>query len=84
MVTYMSFLLILIILIPSSAYAYTDPGVGAMLTQIIFGGSAGVLVIIKLYWHKVMALFSKKHRISGQKDFQATQEVTPIDANKNE
>ena len=43
--------------IASPAHAYLDPGTGSMLVQILLGGLAGVLVIGKLYWHRVKAFF---------------------------
>jgi len=35
------------------AFAYIDPGTGAMLLQLLLGGIAGGLVILKLYWHRL-------------------------------
>ncbi|MEE8295649.1 MAG: hypothetical protein V3R64_08050 [Sphingomonadales bacterium] len=35
------------------AYAYLDPGTGAMILQIVLGGIAGALMVGKLYWHKI-------------------------------
>ncbi len=35
------------------AFAYVDPGTGAMLLQLLLGGVAGGLVILKLYWHRL-------------------------------
>jgi hypothetical protein len=42
------------------AYAYLDPGTGSMLLQLVLGGLAGLLVVIRLYWGKVKALFAVK------------------------
>ncbi len=39
------------------AYAYLDPGTGSMLVQLLLGGFAGVLVVGKLYWHRLKMLF---------------------------
>ena len=39
------------------AYAYLDPGTGSMLIQLLLGGFAGVLVVGKLYWHRLKVLF---------------------------
>ncbi len=39
------------------AHAYLDPGTGSMLLQLLLGGVAGVLVVGKLYWHRVKAFF---------------------------
>ena len=39
------------------AYAYLDAGTGSMLLQLLLGGLAGLAVILKLFWHKVLGLF---------------------------
>lgn len=36
---------------------YLDPGGGGMLLQILFGGAAGILVVIKLYGRKILNRF---------------------------
>ena len=41
----------------STAYAYLDPGAGSMLLQILLGGLAGLVVILKLYWRRFLAMF---------------------------
>lgn len=38
---------------PSAAHAYLDPGAGGMLLQLLLGGAAGLLVVLKLYWHRI-------------------------------
>jgi hypothetical protein len=38
-------------------YAYLDPGSGSMLLQVLLGGVAGVAVIAKLYWSRLLSLF---------------------------
>ncbi len=47
-------------LTPKSAAAYTDPGTAGILLQLLLGGTAGGLVIIKLYWHKLKSLFRRE------------------------
>ena len=46
------------------AYAYLDPGTGAMVLQLLIGGFAGALVVGKLYFDKIKAfcvsLFSRQ------------------------
>ncbi len=42
------------------AHAYLDPGTGSMLLQLLLGGVAGVLVVGKLYWHRVKAFFGRE------------------------
>jgi hypothetical protein len=55
----------LLIAIPNQALAYIDPGAGSMLVQLILGGTAGLLLVGRLFWvglkSRVMKLFSK-HR----------------------
>ncbi len=53
------FLLLSAISIASPARAYLDPGTGSMLVQMLLGGLAGVLVVGKLYWHRINAFFSR-------------------------
>jgi len=49
------FLVVSVLLIaPTSAFAYIDPGTGSMLLQVILGGLAAVGVVLKLYWHKIL------------------------------
>ena len=40
--------------VSNSAFAYVDPGVGGMLVQLLLGGVAGLVVIMRLYWEKVV------------------------------
>lgn len=48
---------------PQDCYAYLDPGSGGLLIQLLLGGVAGLLAILKLYWFNIKAkikrLFSK-------------------------
>jgi hypothetical protein len=48
--------LVVIHLVPTPSYAYLDPGAGSMFLQLILGGVAGLVVIIKLYWHRLLAM----------------------------
>lgn len=41
----------------NSAQAYLDPGTGSMVLQLLLGGIAGVVVILKLYWRRFVGLF---------------------------
>jgi len=43
--------------VDAPAYAYLDPGTGSMLVQLLLGGVAGVLVVGKLYWHRIKVFF---------------------------
>lgn len=46
-------------LAPGKAQAYIDPGAGGMLVQLILGGVAGAAVVLKLYWSRFKARFSR-------------------------
>lgn len=41
----------------NSALAYLDPGTGSMVLQLLLGGIAGAVVILKLYWRRFVGLF---------------------------
>ena len=46
----------------NSAWAYLDPGTGSMVLQLLLGGVAGAVVILKLYWRRFVRLFRKNIR----------------------
>lgn len=48
---------ILIVGVDSPAFAYLDPGTGSIILQLVLGGVAGALVIVKLYWYRLKSLF---------------------------
>jgi hypothetical protein len=42
---------------PAPAAAYLDAGTGNMILQLLLGGVAGLLVILKLYWQRLLVFF---------------------------
>lgn len=46
-----------LVLFTKPVYAYLDPGSGSMVLQLILGGLAGVAVILKLYWRRLLNFF---------------------------
>lgn len=54
--------------LPAHAYAYLDPGAGSMLLQIILGGVGGIVVLAKLYWHKIKLFFVRHPKTSDQSE----------------
>jgi hypothetical protein len=36
--------------------AYLDPGAGSMMLQVLLGGSAALLVVLKLTWRRLLSL----------------------------
>ena len=51
------FVLVISFVFPPAVHAYLDPGSGSMLLQVLLGGAAGLAVLIKLYWQRVLLLF---------------------------
>ena len=46
----------------SSAHAYLDPGTGSMALQVLLGGIAGLALVGKFYWHKLLRLVGLRKR----------------------
>lgn len=57
-------LLLLSLALAPTSHAYLDPTSGSMVLQLIIGGIAGVGVVLKMYWHRILGFFGKK----GQHD----------------
>lgn len=45
------------------AFAYIDPGSGSMVVQLLLGGFAGLAVLIKLTWHRIIERLRLKPRL---------------------
>lgn len=45
------------------AFAYLDPGTGSMVLQILAGGVAGAIVIIRLYWKRFLVLIGARKEL---------------------
>lgn len=39
------------------AHAYIDPGSSGMIMQLLLGGIAGGLVLLRFYWAKLISMF---------------------------
>jgi hypothetical protein len=50
-------------------YAYLDAGTGSMLMAAFAGGAAGIGVLLRLYGHRILGIFSKKHRAQAEDTF---------------
>ncbi len=46
--------------------SYLDGATGSMLLAAFAGGFAGLSVLFKMYWHRFLGVFSKKHRIQAE------------------
>jgi hypothetical protein len=43
-------------------FSYLDAGTGSMIIAAFAGGAAGIGVLMKMYGHRILGVFSKKHR----------------------
>jgi hypothetical protein len=48
--------------------AYLDPGTATLIWQSVVGAIAAGAVVIKVYWHKIRALFRRSSRDSESSD----------------
>jgi hypothetical protein len=55
-----------LIIAPAPAYAYIDPGAAGMLLQLVLGGLAGVLLVLKLYWKKIRSKLTRRRESARQ------------------
>lgn len=70
-----SLFLALFLAIPSgSAHAYLDPATGSMILQMIVGGIAGSLVVIRLYWYRLKLFFQPSRADIKSASVDGTQE----------
>lgn len=44
----------LVLVLTSPALAYIDPGAGSLILQAIVGAIAAGLVVVKLWWHRII------------------------------
>lgn len=47
---------------------YVDPTAGGMLLQVLLGGVAGIAVIVRLFWHRIMTALHLRGRASNSED----------------
>ncbi len=53
------------------AYAYLDPGTGSSVLQLLLGGTAGAVMVGRLYWDKIKGFFgirSQADNLTEEKD----------------
>ena len=49
----------ILIIFPTKAFAYLDPGTGSIILQAILGFIAATIASISIYWAKFKSLISK-------------------------
>ena len=52
-------LLLVALTLPSTALAYIDGATGSVILQTIVGLAAGVWIFVKVFWHRIVGVFSK-------------------------
>jgi hypothetical protein len=66
---YVGLLLMVMVGCPGVAWAYVDPGAGSMILQILLGGTAGLLCLLKLMKARLLErLGFRKKEDQGNKD----------------
>jgi len=55
-----------LLFVPHAAHAYLDPGSGSVMLQLLLGGVAGLTVILKLYWHRLLAFLGMRKEEEAQ------------------
>jgi hypothetical protein len=51
---------------PSHTYAYLDPGTGSYIFQLIIAGIVGAAFLVKIYWKKIKAFFTRLFSKAGK------------------
>ena len=49
--------------------SYLDAGTGSMLMAAFAGGAAGIGVLARMYGHRILGVFSKKHKVQAEEEF---------------
>ena len=52
----------------SICLAYLDANTGTILLQIVVGGLGGLIVVSRLFWHRIRALFSFRRATAGAQE----------------
>ena len=54
-----------LLVVPSPAHAYLDPGTGSMLLQLLLGGVAGFVVLMKMGWRRILGFLGLRKEESA-------------------
>ena len=61
-------LTLLLLVLPSTAHAYLDPGTGSYVVQLLIGGLLGGLFALGVFWRRVVAFFRHLFRRGSSDD----------------
>jgi hypothetical protein len=59
--------------------SYLDAGTGSMLMAAFAGGAAGMGVLFRMYGHRILGVFSKKHKAQAEESFHDLMGKSPTD-----
>ena len=65
-VRFIAFVALVTICLP--AFAYIDPGSGSAIVSLIIGFFVAMGLVVKTYWYKLKALFTRQTRSGGNPD----------------
>ena len=60
--------------------SYLDASTGSMLMAAFAGGAAGIGVLLRMYGHRFLGVFSKKHKAQAEENFGELMGKTPSDS----
>jgi len=60
-------------------FAYLDANSGSILLAAIAGGTAGIAVLLRMYWNRILGLFSKKHKAAAAEARAQLVDTAPTD-----
>ena len=60
--------------------AYLDPAAGSLLLQIILGGVAGLALVLKLFWHRILSFLGIRKPVEGTPAGDAPEEKAAEDS----
>ena len=60
--------------------SYLDAGTGSMLMAAFAGGAAGIGVLLRMYGHRILGVFSKKHKAQAEESFGELMGKAPNDS----
>jgi len=59
--------------------SYLDASTGSMLMAAFAGGAAGIGVLCRMYGHRILGVFSKKHKAQAEDEFGELMGKAPSD-----
>ena len=60
--------------------SYLDASTGSMLMAAFAGGAAGIGVLCRMYGHRILGVFSKKHKAQAEESFHDLMGNSPTDS----